>query len=256
MTGRRNLKVTLAYDGTDFYGWQVQARGRTVQGVVEGALARMHGTPVRVTAAGRTDSGVHATGQVISFETAAGSVAVARYAEALNSYLPADVRVLEADEVPASFDARKSARRRAYRYYIAAGGVPMPHMRRYCLWRRRPPDVTRLNALAAELLGTHDFSTFASADDVNESKVRTVVASCFHLQGPLLVYAIAAEGFLRRMVRSIVGTLLDMESSAAAPARLRAALEARDRSLAGATAPARGLFLERVTYDDRSTIPF
>ena len=256
MSGRRTIKVTLAYDGTDFYGWQVQARGRTVQGVVEAALGRMHATPVRVTAAGRTDSGVHATGQVISFDTAARSVAAGRYAEALNSYLPADVRVLDADEVPASFDARRSARLRTYRYYIAAGAPPLPHQRRYCLWRRRPPGLAELNGLAAELLGTHDFSTFASADDVNESKVRTVASSCFHVQGPLLVYTIAAEGFLRRMVRSIVGTLLDMESAGAQPGELRAALEARDRSRAGATAPARGLFLERVIYDDRSTIPF
>ena len=112
-----------------------------------------------------------------------------------------------------------------------------------------------MNALAAELLGTHDFSTFASADDGNESKVRTVVSSCFYVQGGLLVYAISADGFLRKMVRSIVGTLLDREASGAPPAELRAALEARDRSLAGATAPARGLFLEKVSYDDEPAIP-
>lgn len=255
MTARRNLKVTLAYDGTDFYGWQVQARGRTVQGVVEAALARMHGAPVRVTAAGRTDSGVHATGQVISFEIGS-SIDAGRYAEALNSYLPHDVRAMDAQEAPAAFDARRSARRRTYRYYLASGPAPHPHLRRYCLWRRSLPGVARLNALAAELVGAHDFSTFASADDVNETKVRTVASSCFYVEGPLLVYTIAADGFLRRMVRSVVGTLLDMGSRDAQPGELRRALESRDRLLAGATAPARGLFLERVIYDEESTIPF
>ncbi len=255
MTERRTLKVTLAYDGTDFYGWQVQARGRTVQGVVESALARMDGAPVRVTAAGRTDSGVHASGQVISFDSRL-SIDIDRYAEALNSYLPPDVRALAAQEAPFSFDARRSARLRTYRYCISSGAAPLPHMRRYSLWRRNRPGVARMNALAAVLLGTHDFSTFSSADDANESKVRTVAASCFHMEGGLLVYTIAADGFLRRMVRSIVGTLLDMESRQAPPDELRAALEARDRLLAGPTAPARGLFLDKVIYDEQPAMPF
>ena len=254
MSGSRTLKVTLAYDGTEFYGWQVQSRGRTVQAVVEAALGRMNGSAVRVTAAGRTDSGVHASGQVISFETTVASIPADRYAEALNSYLPADVRALHVEAVPNTFDARRSARLRVYRYYVAAGPPLAPHLRRYCVWRRRRPGVAALNVLAAAIVGTHDFSTFSSADDQNESKVRTVFSSCFHVQGELLVYTIAADRFLRKMVRSVVGTLLDMESRAAPGAELPAALRARDRSLAGPTAPARGLFLEKVVYDDGPAI--
>ncbi len=255
MSAGRTFKVTLAYDGTDFYGWQMQARGRTVQAVVEAGLGRMHGAPVRVTAAGRTDSGVHATGQVISFESSLDSIAPERFAEAFNSYLPADVRAVETESVPGTFDARRCARLRVYRYYIASAGVLAPHLRRYCLWRRRRVAVAAANRLAAELLGTRDFSLFAAADDLNESKVRTVASSCFHVQGDLLVYTVAADGFLRKMVRSIVGTLLEMESRGAPPSELGAAVKARDRSLAGPTAPARGLFLEKVIYDDGPTNP-
>jgi tRNA pseudouridine38-40 synthase len=256
VSARRTLKVTLAYDGTEFYGWQVQSRGRTVQAVVEAALGRMHETPVRVAAAGRTDSGVHATGQVISFESGLSSIAPERFPEALNSYLPSDVRAMDAEAVPDRFDARRSACLRVYRYYVSSSAVLAPHLRRYCLWRRRRARLADLNALAAPILGTHDFSTFSSADDANETKVRTAVSSCFHVQGDMLVYTIAADRFLRRMVRSIVGTLLDMESRDAAPSELAAALDARDRSLAGPTAPARGLFLEKVIYNDEPGIAF
>ncbi len=166
------------------------------------------------------------------------------------------MRALDAEAVSDGFDARRSACRRVYRYYVCSSAVLAPHLRRYCLWRRRRPRLAALNRLAAPILGTHDFSTFSSADDVNETKVRTAVSSCFHVQGDMLVYTIAADRFLRRMVRSIVGTLLDMESRDAPASELAAALEARDRSLAGPTAPARGLFLERVIYDDEPGIAF
>jgi tRNA pseudouridine38-40 synthase len=249
----RTLKATLAYDGTDFVGWQIQSRGRTVQAVVEAGLARMQGTRVRVTAAGRTDSGVHATGQVINFDTEL-SIPADRYPEAVNSYLPPDVRVLEVAEVDASFDSRRSAVQRTYRYYVACGQVLPPHLRRYCIWLRRRPDLAALNSLAGEICGTHDFTLFASADDENVDKVRTVSTSAFHVEaGGTVVYTISAGSFLRRMVRSIVGTLLDMEARGAAPVEVRAALETRDRRVVGPTAPARGLFLERVRYNGEPT---
>jgi tRNA pseudouridine38-40 synthase len=251
----RTLKAVIAYDGTDFVGWQVQARGRTVQAVVEAGLARMQGGGgrVRVTAAGRTDSGVHAIGQVINFDTPLG-IPVERYAEAVNSYLPADVRLMEVGEVDPSFDARRCAVQRTYRYYVACGQVLPPHLRRYCIWLRRRPDLAVLNSLAGEICGTHDFTTFASADDENADKVRTVSTSAFHVeQGGTIVYTISADSFLRRMVRSIVGTLLEVEAHGGAPAQVRAALETRDRRLVGPTAPARGLFLERVMYSGEPT---
>jgi tRNA pseudouridine38-40 synthase len=251
----RNLRLTLAYDGTDFWGWQVQRRGRTVQGVVEAALERMHGHAVRVTAAGRTDSGVHARGQVVNFRAARLSVPDQDFYRALNSYLPPDVRALDSCEVEDEFNSRKSARLRIYQYYTVFGGVGLPHLRRYCLWRRHRPDLTALNLLASAVTGEHDFTTFASADDDSPSKRRHVRVSCFFPEGPFLVYKIAADSFLRRMVRSIVGTLLEVEAHGGNESGIRELLSSPGRHRAGQTAPARGLFLHKVIYDGEDLTP-
>jgi tRNA pseudouridine38-40 synthase len=244
----RRFKVLLAYDGTDFAGWQIQDRERTVQAVVEQALAEIHSAPVPTIAAGRTDAGVHAAGQVIHFDSEKANLPVHKVCDALNYYLPPDVRALACQEVSGSFHARRSARLRVYKYYLYFSDAPLPHFRKYCLWRRRQPDLARLNMLAAVLLGEHDFTTFSTAGDKNKSKKRTIVTSCFYPSGPFWVYEIAGNAFLWKMVRSLVGTLLDLESKKADAGLLQAYLAAKDRSLAGPTVAARGLFLDAVRY--------
>ncbi len=249
---KRNIRLVLAYDGTDFYGWQVQQEGRTVQGVLQASLERMHGHPVRVIGAGRTDSGVHATGQVASFISDLDSVPAHRFREAVNSFLPRDVRVLASAEASPRFHARRSARQRLYRYYISLAPVLLPHLRNYCYWMRRTPDIRVLSQMASRLVGEHDFSAFSAEGDANVSKVRAVSVSSFHAEGGMLVYTIAANSFLWKMVRTIVGTFLELEEQGAGAADLAAVLESRDHGRAGGTAPARGLFLERVMYDEQT----
>ena len=246
----RNIRVTLAYDGTDYSGWQVQKNARTVQGAVEEALQRMHGHPVRIRGAGRTDAGVHASGQVGNFFTDLDSIPGPTWTAALNSYLPPDIRVVDSREAEFGFDAKSSARMRSYAYYLVPAPVMLPHLRRYA-WRiRTRPELARLNRLAAVILGEHDFTTFAAAGDASRSKVRRVYASCFHPEGAALVYRVAASSFVWKMVRSLLGTILEHEAGQLSPEALAEALEARDRSRAGKSAPPYGLFLERVAYDD------
>jgi tRNA pseudouridine38-40 synthase len=249
----RVIKATVAYDGTDFVGWQVQATGRTVQGAMEEALARMHGHPVRVSGAGRTDSGVHATGQVASFRTDLDSIRAERFREAVNSYLPRDVRIVESREAGPRFDARRSARLRVYRYYLETGPVLLPHLRRYRHWVPRRLDLPRLGEMASLLVGDHDFTSFSAEGaeaDGGESRLRTVTVSGFEAEGDSVTYTVAAISFLWKMVRTIVGTMLELEQSGCGRAELQAILDGRSRSRAGPTAPARGLFLEKVVYDE------
>ena len=246
----RVIRATLAYDGTDFVGWQVQANGRSVQGVVQDGLQRMHGHPVRVVGAGRTDSGVHATGQVASFLSDIDSVPGPRFRDALNAYLPHDVRVVESAEAPPGFHARRSATMRVYRYYTVAAPVLMPHLRRYRHWVRRSLDLDRLRAIAGVVAGEHDFTSFTAEGSAAGSRVRTVTESRFDAEGDTAVYTIAAGSFLWKMVRNIVGTSLWLEENGGGPAEMAAILDACSRPAAGPTAPACGLFLERVLYDE------
>ncbi len=245
----RNIKLTLAYDGTDFLGWQLQKKGRTVQGVMQDGLARMHGHPVHVLAAGRTDSGVHATGQVANFHSDIDSIAPERFRDAVNAYLPPDIRVVASQEAGSSFHARRSARLRVYRYYTFCGPVLLPHLRNYRHWVRRQLDFVRMNEMASVLAGEHDFSCFSAEGDANISKVRHVRTSAFHVEGDTLIYTIAATSFLWKMVRTIVGTFLMLEEQELGAREMRLIIESGSRSNAGGTAPAKGLFLERVVYD-------
>ena len=252
----RNIRLTLSYDGTHFNGWQIQAAGRTVQGVLEAALAEIHGARVPVHAAGRTDSGVHAVGQVVSFKTEHPSIPTEKFREALNSMLPLDVRVHESVDVSEEFHARYSAKLREYRYYLLYSPAPVAHRNFYCHRVNRPLDVHLLNRMAAALVGEHDFATFASSSSSSsgdENTVRHIVAASFFPSGPYVCFRVVANGFLWKMVRSIIGTVLTLSSGADAAAdpvaAFRDALAARDRARAGTTAPARGLFLHRVIYD-------
>lgn len=244
-------RATLAYDGTDFEGWQLQSGprpARTVQGVVEQALARLaRGETVRVAAAGRTDAGVHAAGQVVSFELGR-AWDLAELQRALNACLPTDVRVLAAEETPAGFHARRSATGKLYRYELDLGPVQLPARRRFAAHLALPLDQARVQAAAALFLGRHDFAALASTGSDVRTTVRTVTRSDVRCLGATLVYEVEADGFLRKMVRSMVGGLLAAGRGARSPEELREALAAGRRAGWPAPAEAHGLTLVRVDY--------
>ena len=245
----RNLRVLLAYDGTDFCGWQIQSDERTVQGVVEEALGRIHDRPIRVKVAGRTDSGVHARGQVISFSSDC-TVPIDRFPKALNSVLPRDVRAICCNTVTDDFHARYSARLREYKYYIENASYADPFARRFVLTVKRPIDLEVLNRYASRLVGIHDFTTFSAVGDQSNSKVREVVAAAFYRERGYTVFRIRGNAFLWKMVRSIVGTIIESSESRLAVGAFNDIIASRDRKQAGTTAPAKGLFLNRVYYDE------
>jgi len=246
-----HYRITLAYDGTDFEGWQVQFRAtpaRTVQGVVEAALAPLSGGErIPLAAAGRTDAGVHAVGQVACFRLAR-QMAPADLASALNRRLPGDVRVLEAAEVPEAFHARRSANSKLYRYVLDTGSMQLPTRRRYAGHTPHPLDRAVVAELAAFYAGRHDFASLQSAGGSVKTTQRTLSRSQALWDGPTLVYEVEADGFLRKMVRSLVGGLVAAGRGASTFDELRLALEARDRRRWPAPAEARGLTLVRVDY--------
>jgi tRNA pseudouridine38-40 synthase len=242
--------VTLAYDGSGFVGWQLQraGAGRTVQAVFESALARLaDGVRIAVTAAGRTDTGVHALGQVASFELPR-EMEPGALAGALNGILPGDVRVLAAFRAPAGFDARRSAVSKLYRYVLDWGGVLLPQRRRFVGWIPGPLDEVPVHEAAALYVGRHDFASLASAGGRTKTTVRTVTRSEAVFDGSELIYEVEADGFLRRMVRSMVGGLVAVGRGTLGVEALARALEARDRRVWPAPAPACGLTLVSVVY--------
>ena len=269
MRSKRNIRLVLSYDGTDFAGWQRQDNAPSVQGELERALARMHGHAVPTLGAGRTDSGVHAMGQVANFYTDIRSIDAGRFLPALNNLMRRDVRVLAAAEADFDFHSRYDARLRRYRYFTLCSPAPDPMRLRYCRHVRRRPCVEALNAAAGAILGERDFTSFSSARDESASRWRCVTESSFRWEGDTLVYEIAANAFLLRMVRSLVGSMMHYEDEAAragadgvpgnlageVEARMAAALRSRDRSLAGPTAVAQGLFLWNVEYHGSPTRP-
>jgi tRNA pseudouridine38-40 synthase len=245
-------RVTLAYDGTDFEGWQTQAgtarQARTVQGAVEDALARLAGGErVAIHGAGRTDAGVHATGQVASFELPR-DMAPGDLVRALNGLLPPDVRALAAAPAPAGFHARKSALSKLYRYLLDTGPVQLPTRRRLAAHVPVLLDPARVAAAAALFAGRQDFASLASSGGSARTTVRTVLRSEARFEGTTLVYETEADGFLRKMVRSMVGALVAAGRGAAGVEDLRRALAARNRRAWPAPADARGLTLVAVRY--------
>lgn len=240
------LRLLVAYDGTEFSGFQVQRDARTVQGVLEGALAEMTSEPVRVRAAGRTDAGVHALGQVASLRWSGPEPeAVLR---ATGGLLPADVGVLDAQWADDDFDARRSALGRSYAYLVWNHPVPHPLLRRWTLHLHDPVDPERLREALEVVRGTHDFSSFARVrpEQRPERTVRDVAVTA---DGPLLRIRITAESFLHQMVRSIVGSALQVGAGRRSLAWMREALLARDRAAAGPVASPAGLALEDVAYE-------
>jgi tRNA pseudouridine38-40 synthase len=246
----RNIRLLIAYDGAGFSGWQRQSSRDTptVQGVIEAALEKLHKRPVTLTGAGRTDAGVHATGQVANFHTNITGMDASRFVPALNRLLPQEVRVMEARETRADFHARFDAKSRTYQYRFICGRSPFPQESRYALTLWRRPRIALLNDYARLLRGETDCAAFAAVRDAGKSRSRYINRAWFFVEGDTLVFEISANAFLWKMVRSIAGTLLWFEEQDRPPEAVADLIRSKDRSRAGATLPPRGLFLRRVDY--------
>lgn len=254
-------KLTVAYDGTPYHGWQVQPGLPTVQGTLARVIHSITGEEVLPQGSGRTDTGVHALGQVASFALAS-PIPGANLKRALNHALPASIRVVAVDEVGAAFHARHSARRKTYEYRIATQPVCLPMLAPFvwnCTW---PMELDAMNEAAACVVGTHDFTSFAATDPelsvregedagdaVAKSAVRTIFRSAWRREGELLVYRVTGSGFLHHMVRNLVGTFVDVGRGRTAASAVPGMIAARMRSAAGPTAPPQGLFLVDVEYE-------
>ena len=253
----RTLKLTVAYDGTEYVGWQRQAAGASIQGCLEAALRDIEGAPVSVVGAGRTDAGVHALGQAAGVRLEAG-IAPGALARALNARLPADIRVVASEAAPDSFHARFDAVAKSYRYRLAHGPVMSPFLRRYAWHVREPLDVEAMTEAGRTLVGEHDFAAFQAAGSSVGTTVRTLFDLTVRRVSPgawaeaagadSTVIEVRGSGFLRHMVRTIAGTLVDVGRGRRGPGEVERALRAADRAAAGPTAPPRGLFLLGVEY--------
>ena len=268
----RNLRLILSYDGSEFSGWQVQPDRTTVQGTLASAIGRLTGENVLPQGSGRTDAGVHALAQVVSFSTAA-AIPVGNWVKALNDILPASIRVLEVGEAAADFHARKSARAKIYRYRMYRGAVCPPFLARYVWHYPFPLQEDQMANAAGLVVGEHDFTSFAAVDperlervateenlnhrehggaqrqaENHGTNVRTIFSSAWSREGDELIYTVRGSGFLHHMVRNLVGTFLLVGKGTLTPDDFRGIIEARNRSAAGPTAPASGLYLVGVEY--------
>jgi tRNA pseudouridine38-40 synthase len=249
-----NFKILIQYDGTDFHGWQVQENERTVQGELQRVLSLIEGSDVFVCGSGRTDAGVHAEGQVANIKLNK-PFTTDRLRAAINGNLWRDLRILNVEKAPDEFHARFSAKGKTYLYRVVNTPVISPFWARYAHHESRPLDVNRMNDAARLFLGEHDWTAFCSAQSDSENKVRTInefsVESFWdkRAQASLIEFRVTGNGFLRYMVRSIVGTLLEVGRGEKDFDTIRTAIVGGDRSLAGATAPAQGLTLLKVYYE-------
>lgn len=249
----RNIKITLAYDGYDFAGWQVQPDRPTIQGTLVSVIEQITGERTLPQGSGRTDAGVHALAQVATLSVAS-PIPLKNLRKALNDLLPRAIRVLEVEEVPAGFHARKSAHAKTYRYRIHRGEICSPFLARYVCHHPYPLDEAAMIQAGAVVVGEHDFTSFAAVDpeikkDLDEvSNVRTIFSSDWQREGEEFRYTVRGSGFLHHMVRNLVGTFLMIGKGNLTARDLRRILELRDRSAAAATAPASGLFLVSVEY--------
>lgn len=254
----RTIKLTVSYDGTDYVGWQRQARGRSIQGELERAFAEIEGRPVRVVGAGRTDAGVHALGQVAGVRLVHG-IGTSVLVRALNAKLPPDIRLLAAETAAADFHARYAARTKTYRYNLTTGPVASPFTLRYVWHVREALDLEAMREAAARLQGRRDFAAFQAAGTEVASTVRTVRSVAIGsgagalptrpaVAQPALTIDVVGDGFLRHMVRIMVGTMVEVGSGRVEAAAVSGIVASRTRERAGPTAPPQGLFLVAVDY--------
>ena len=247
----RNMRLVLSYDGTDFSGWQVQPDAATIQATLALAIGRITGENVLPQGSGRTDAGVHALAQVATFVTAS-PIPEANFVKALNDTLPATIRVLEAKQVTEDFHARKSARRKTYRYRIYRGAICPPFLARYVWHYPYPLDEDAMAEAAKFVIGEHDFTSFAAVDPETgadeTSHIRKIFSSSWQRDGDELLYTVEGSGFLHHMVRNLVGTFLLVGKGTWLASDTDRILAEKNRSSAGATAPARGLWLVKVEY--------
>lgn len=243
----RTLRLVLAYDGTAYHGWQVQPSQPTIQGLLTDACQRLFGAPLRVVGASRTDAGAHALGQVASLLVESGLHPLA-IRSALNSSLPADIRVLAVAEAPTGFDGRRSALSKRYAYLIDNGPVPNPLLGRYAWHVAHPLDLTAMAGGLRLLRGKHDFSAFCAAAGRARTPTCTVYSGRLRARRGVVAVVLSADSFLHHMVRNVVGSLVEVGRGSRRPEWMAELLLGRDRTRAGPTAPAHGLTLLRVTY--------
>ena len=246
----RRIRIDVAYDGTDFHGWQVQPELETIQGTLEQVFGEIEGRPVHVAGSGRTDAGVHALAQVAAIDLS-NPIPLDNLRRAVNRLLPPDIRVLGVEEVAPDFNPRYDAKAKTYEYRIFRGEICSPFERRYVMHHPYPLRVQEMIAAAPLFEGQHDFSAFAASDERDElgaSKVRTVFCSKLSADGERLIYRVTGSGFLKHMVRNIVGVLLEVGKGNVDREGVLARLEPRCSIPPGPTAPARGLFLISVEY--------
>ncbi|MDO4852341.1 MAG: tRNA pseudouridine(38-40) synthase TruA [Clostridia bacterium] len=244
--------MIIAYDGTNYVGWQTQPNGVSVQETIERALREVAKENIDLQGSGRTDSGVHAAAQVAHFDTNV-RMAADKFAIALNMHLPPDIRVLYSEECDTAFHSRFSAKKKQYRYRIHIGPHADVFSRNTALQLYRMPDLSLLNHAAAQVLGTHDFRAFMSSGTHMENTIRTIEESVWTWDGTFLIYSVTGNGFLYNMVRILVGTMLEIGFAKLPEDTIQTALLSQDRSAAGPTAPAHGLLLNRVIYEDFDT---
>jgi len=245
---KRNIKLVLAYDGGRYHGFQRQTNNvLAVQNVLEEKLAIVFGDAIELAAAGRTDAGVHAYGQVVNFFTD-GTIPVERMVRAINSLLPEDIVIRSAVEVKPDFSARHSAKDKTYLYKIQQGDVPNPFTRQYAWYIRRKLNISAMQMALIQLIGEHDFSSFRAAGSAPMSPIRTVYEASCEQNGEGIEFFFFGNGFLYHMVRNIVGTIVNVGLGRTTLDEFREIIVAKNRKYAGATAPAQGLYLYRVTY--------
>lgn len=246
----RRIRITLAWDGTDFCGWQIQPNLPTIQGTLEEIIGGLEGQPVHVEASGRTDAGVHARAQVAAF-TIANPIPIENLGRAINRLLPATIRVLETAEAPADFHPRFDSIAKTYRYTIHRGAICSPFEFRYVHHHPYPLDEDAMIAAAPVFEGEHDFTAFAASDErdaAEKSKVRTIFHSRLERSADRLIYTVRGSGFLKHMVRNMVGTLIETGRGNMDACAITELFGGNVRCKAGPTAPAKGLFLESVEY--------
>ena len=244
----KRIMLTVAYDGTDYSGWQIQPHAVTIEGILNRELSDLLGDEIRVIGASRTDAGVHAEGAVCVFDTDS-RIPPDKFSFALNQTLPADIRIRKSEEVALDFHPRKCDCRKTYAYRIWEDTFPMPTNQRYMLWVHTQLDVDRMKKAASYLVGQHDFASFCSTHTQTENTVRTIYYLSVTREGKQITITVCGDGFLYNMVRIIAGTLIEIGQGKREPESVKEMLRAKDRASSGPTAPPQGLCLMEYEFE-------